>query len=50
MSSRPKIHKLPNIRRLAQRLRDDLRNTANGGSGFVLLYAYNGTGKRIAGD
>jgi len=45
MSDKPKIHKLPNLRRLVQRLRDDLRDTPNGGSDFVLLYAYNGTGK-----
>jgi hypothetical protein len=45
MSDKPKIHKLPNLRRLVQRLRDDLRDNANGGSEFVLIYAYNGTGK-----
>lgn len=45
MSDKPKIHKLPNLRRLVQRLRDDLRDSVNGGSDFVLLYAYNGTGK-----
>ena len=45
MSDKPKIHKLPNLRRLVQRLRDDLRDNANGSSDFVLIYAYNGTGK-----
>lgn len=32
----------PSIRRIVQRLRDDLNG---GGQNFVLLYAYNGTGK-----
>lgn len=45
MSDKPKIYKLSNLPRLVQRLRNDLRDTANGGSNFVLLYAYNGTGK-----
>ncbi len=33
------------LKKLVQRLRDDLRNTNNGGKDFVLLFAYNGTGK-----
>jgi len=33
------------MRRLVQRLRDDLRDSANGGVNFVLFYAFNGTGK-----
>ncbi len=33
------------MRKLVNRLRDDLRDSNNGGSDFVLLYAYNGTGK-----
>ena len=42
MSEKPKIHRFTNLRNLATRLRDDL----NGGNqDFVLLYAYNGTGK-----
>lgn len=42
MSEKPKIHRFTDMRRLVARLRDDL----NGGNqDFVLLYAYNGTGK-----
>jgi hypothetical protein len=42
MSEKPKIHRFSSLSRLATRLRDDL----NGGNqDFVLLYAYNGTGK-----
>jgi hypothetical protein len=42
MNAKPKIHRFVDIRRLVTRLRDDL----NGGDqDFVLLYAYNGTGK-----
>lgn len=42
MSEKPKIHRFASLRNLATRLRDDL----NGGNqDFVLLYAYNGTGK-----
>jgi hypothetical protein len=42
MSEKPKIHRFTSLRNLAARLRDDL----NGGNqDFVLLYAYNGTGK-----
>lgn len=42
MSEKPKIHRIASLRNLATRLRDDL----NGGNqDFVLLYAYNGTGK-----
>lgn len=40
MSSQPKIFNYKTLSRLVTRLRDDLNN-----SDFVLLYAYNGTGK-----
>src|ERR1017187_6308708 len=39
-SSAPRTYR--SIRRLVERLRDDLKS---GGKDFVLLYAYNGTGK-----
>ena len=42
MSGKPKVHTYQSMRRLVQKLRDDLNN---GGQDFVLLYAYNGTGK-----
>jgi wobble nucleotide-excising tRNase len=42
MSSKTKIYSYQSINRLVQRLRDDLKS---GGRDFVLLYAYNGTGK-----
>lgn len=42
MSEKAKIHRFPDMRRLVARLRDDLNG---GGQDFVLLYAYNGTGK-----
>lgn len=42
MSGKPKIYRFPNMRKLASRLRDDL---ISGGQDFVMLYAYNGTGK-----
>jgi len=42
MSEKPKIHRFTSLRRLAARLRDDLNS---GEQDFVLLYAYNGTGK-----
>lgn len=42
MSNKPKIHRFPNMRKLVSHLRDDL---TGGNQGFVLLYAYNGTGK-----
>lgn len=45
MSGKPKIQKYKGIRNVVTRLRDDLRVTANGGVDFVLLFAYNGTGK-----
>lgn len=42
MTTKPKIHRFTSMARLVTRLRDDL----NGGNkDFVLLYAYNGTGK-----
>jgi hypothetical protein len=42
MSGKPKVHRFANIRKLVTRLRDDL---TSGNQDFVLLYAYNGTGK-----
>lgn len=44
MSNKPKLHKFKSLRNIVTRLRDDLR-AQNGGVDFVLLYAYNGTGK-----
>lgn len=44
MSDKPKIWRYKNLRNLAIRLRDDLNNN-NDKMDFVLLYAYNGTGK-----
>ncbi|MCC6461314.1 MAG: AAA family ATPase [Saprospiraceae bacterium] len=40
MSGKPKIQQYKTLRKLAERLRNDLSD-----SGFVLLFAYNGTGK-----
>jgi len=40
MSNKPKIHSYKTLRGLVTRLRDDLNN-----QDFVLLYAFNGTGK-----
>ncbi len=42
MSEKAKIHRYTSLRGLVNRLRDDLNG---GGQDFVLLYAYNGTGK-----
>lgn len=42
MSEKVKIHRYTSLRGLVNRLRDDLNG---GGQDFVLLYAYNGTGK-----
>lgn len=42
MSDKVKIHRYTSLRGLVTRLRDDLNG---GGQDFVLLYAYNGTGK-----
>jgi hypothetical protein len=42
MSGRPEVRTYQSMRRLVQRLRDDLNG---GGQDFVLLYAFNGTGK-----
>ena len=42
MSAKPKIHQFTSLKRLATYLRDDFNS---GGQDFVLLYAYNGTGK-----
>ncbi|MCU7922903.1 MAG: AAA family ATPase [Candidatus Thiodiazotropha sp. (ex Dulcina madagascariensis)] len=45
MSNKPRIYKYKNLRNVVTRLRDDLRDSDNGGVNFVLLYAFNGTGK-----
>lgn len=42
MSNNSKIYTYKTIKKLSERLRDDLNN---GGSDFVLIYAFNGTGK-----
>jgi wobble nucleotide-excising tRNase len=42
MSGQPTIHAFPSLDHLVVRLRDDFHS---GGHDFVLLYAYNGTGK-----
>jgi hypothetical protein len=42
MSDQPKIYRFPSFDRLVSRIRDDFHS---GGHDFVLLYAYNGTGK-----
>jgi len=42
MSGQPAIHRFPSLDRLVVHLRDDFKS---GGRDFVLLYAYNGTGK-----
>lgn len=45
MSNKPKIRNSKNLRKVVELIRDDLRQSDNGGVDFVLLYAYNGTGK-----
>ena len=45
MSNKPKIYQYKSLRNVVTRLRNDLRETDNGGFDFVLLFAYNGTGK-----
>lgn len=45
MSGKPKTYRYKNLRNVVTRLRDDLRDSGNGGCDFVLLFAYNGTGK-----
>ena len=45
MSSKPKIYLYKTLRRVVTRLRDDLRETDSGGFDYVLIFAYNGTGK-----
>jgi hypothetical protein len=42
MSSKPKIRRRPTVKRMATDLRDEFKS---GGQDFVLLFAYNGTGK-----
>ena len=44
MSNKPKIHRLPSLRKLVTRLRDDLNNPTKT-TQLILLYAYNRTGK-----
>ncbi|WP_375602411.1 AAA family ATPase [Enterobacter hormaechei] len=45
MSEKPKVHNRKNLRKVVELLRDDLRQSDNGGVDCVLLYAYNGTCK-----
>ncbi|MEA3371512.1 MAG: AAA family ATPase [Campylobacterota bacterium] len=45
MSGKPKVNKYKSLSGVVTRLRDDLRDSGNGGHDFVLLFAYNGTGK-----
>jgi len=45
MNGKAKIYHYKNLRDCVTRLRDDLRDSGNGGHDFVLLFAYNGTGK-----
>ena len=42
MNNKPKIHKYKNQKSLVNRIRDDFKS---GDNDFILLYAYNGTGK-----
>lgn len=42
MTDKPRIYRYANMRKVVTRLRDDL---TSGNQDFVLLYAYNGTGK-----
>ncbi|WP_254185897.1 AAA family ATPase [Pantoea sp. B270] len=44
MNDKPKIYNYKSLRNVVTRMRDDLRPNA-GGVDFLLLYAYNGTGK-----
>ncbi|ELV2218231.1 AAA family ATPase [Escherichia coli] len=45
MSNKPKIRNRNNLKKVVELIRDDLRQSDNGGVDFVMLYAYNGTGK-----
>lgn len=47
MSDTVKIYKYKSIKKIIERLRDDLKDKAlsGGGYNYILLYAYNGTGK-----
>ena len=45
MTGKPKINNFKTLRNVVTRIRDDLRQSDNGGVDFLLLYAYNGTGK-----
>lgn len=45
MTKKAKPRNYKTLRDLVTRLRDDLRDPENGGVNFVLLFAYNGTGK-----
>ncbi|AXY33856.1 AAA family ATPase [Yersinia pseudotuberculosis] len=44
MTDKPRIYNYKSLRNVVTRMRDDLRHN-DGGVDFVLLYAYNGTGK-----
>nr|WP_216092341.1 MULTISPECIES: AAA family ATPase [unclassified Enterobacter cloacae complex]QVQ59690.1 anticodon nuclease [Enterobacter cloacae complex sp.] len=44
MTDKPRIYNYKSLRNVVTRMRDDLRQN-DGGVDFVLLYAYNGTGK-----
>ena len=44
MSGKPKVKPIKSLRKLVDRFRNDLREK-NGGCDYVLLFAYNGTGK-----
>lgn len=44
MSSRPKVYRLSDLRKLVERLRDDLNNPTKP-TQIILIYAYNRTGK-----
>lgn len=46
MNGKPKIRKFANMKKLVTTLRDELKgDPTNGGQEFMLLYAFNGTGK-----
>jgi hypothetical protein len=45
MNDKPKLTSFKGLHGLVNRLRDDLRDSAKEPSDFVLLFAYNGTGK-----
>ena len=46
MNGKPKIRKFANMKKLVTTLRDELKSDpTNGGQEFMLLHAFNGTGK-----